>query len=586
MLHPPVRPTNTDLPQHRAKIARLLLTGLAVLGLIAYVPSVWVALYVGAWPIAVLDTVVYLAILAVIAFGRSSYTLQAGVVVGVCFVLGIVLSVLLGPTGGGPLWLLAAPVAAAILYDRRGALISLASVAVGVLAVPLVWAYGSAPIVEEAPSYLLWVVLSGNVLLLAGALTLAVTKLITELQREMAQRQQAERQLRQSEKLQAIGTLAAGIAHDFNNLLTPILSATEMARDDAKVGSTSRAALDSAIDAALTGRNLVARILAFSRPSGEGRTPMLAGDILGDAVRLLRASIPDSISVTLDVAGDGMILLAVGEVHQLVLNLGTNAQKAMPDGGALDFRLRSMKGAEIEWHGLSERPDRLVRIEVSDTGVGMDPEIASSVFDPFFTTDPEQGSGIGLATVHGIVTSAGGQISCVSTPGVGTTFILDLPALQPEASAAPALLEAAATPASAALDQTVDTEGAAPASPERHILLVDDDPSVRRVTMRLLERSGFRVTAVPEGAAALALLDGQPGAFGLILSDLNMPRMNGLELAERVRAQDPFVGIILMSGLVDEAFRRSALGAGVDQVVAKPFRLDELLDAVRMVRKA
>ena len=586
MLHPPVRPTNTDLPQHRAKIARLLLTGLAVLGLIAYVPSVWVALYVGAWPIAVLDTVVYLAILAVIAFGRSSYTLQAGVVVGVCFVLGIVLSVLLGPTGGGPLWLLAAPVAAAILYDRRGALISLASVAVGVLAVPLVWAYGSAPIVEEAPSYLLWVVLSGNVLLLAGALTLAVTKLITELQREMAQRQQAERQLRQSEKLQAIGTLAAGIAHDFNNLLTPILSATEMARDDAKVGSTSRAALDSAIDAALTGRNLVARILAFSRPSGEGRTPMLAGDILGDAVRLLRASIPDSISVTLDVTGDGMILLAVGEVHQLVLNLGTNAQKAMPDGGALDFRLRSMKGAEIEWHGLSERPDRLVRIEVSDTGVGMDPEIASSVFDPFFTTDPEQGSGIGLATVHGIVTSAGGQISCVSTPGVGTTFILDLPALQPEASAAPALLEAAATPANAALDQTVDTEGAAPASPERHILLVDDDPSVRRVTMRLLERSGFRVTAVPEGAAALALLDGQPGAFGLILSDLNMPRMNGLELAERVRAQHPFVGIILMSGLVDEAFRRSALGAGVDQVVAKPFRLDELLDAVRMVRKA
>ena len=585
MLHPPMRSVDTDLPQHRAKIARLLLLGLAVLGLIAYVPSVWVALHVGAWPIAVLDTVVYLAVLAVIAFGRSSYMLQAGVVVGVCFVLGIALSVLLGPTGGGPLWLLAAPVAAAILYDRRGALISLATVAVSVLAIPLLWTYWSVPVADQAPTLLLWIVLSGNVLLLGGALTLAVTKLISELQQEMAQRQRAESQLLQSEKLQAIGTLAAGIAHDFNNLLTPILSAAEMAREDAREGSTSRVALDSAIEAALTGRSLVARILAFSRPSGEGRTPMLAGDILSDAVRLLRASIPDSISVTLDVASDGMILLAVGEVHQLVLNLGTNAQKAMPGGGELEFRLRAIKGAGIEWRGVSERPDTVIRIEVSDTGVGMAPEIASRAFDPFFTTDPERGSGIGLATVHGIVTSAGGQIRCVSNPGVGTTFILDLPSLEPEVSASPARLDVAKTPPGSAVDQMVSTEGASLVTPDCHILLVDDDPAVRQVTRKLLERSGFRVTAVTGGDAALALLDRRPGEIALLLSDLNMPGMNGLELAERVRTQHPFVGIILMSGLVDEAFRGSALGAGVDQVVAKPFRLDELLEAVRTVSK-
>ena len=421
-------------------------------------------------------------------------------------------------------------------------------------------------------------------LLLSGALTLAVTKLIRELQQEMEQRQRVESQLLQSEKLQAIGTLAAGIAHDFNNLLTPILSATEMARAEAKEGSVSRDALDGALEAALTGRSLVARILAFSRPSGEGRMPMRAGDILSDAVRLLRASVPGSISVTLDIAGDGMILMAVGEVHQLVLNLGTNAQKAMPDGGELGFRLSAMNADEIEWHGLSEPSARLIRLEVSDTGVGMDPEVASRVFDPFFTTDPEQGTGIGLATVHGIVTSAGGQISCVSSPGVGTTFIIDLPALEADVGSLPAL--EGETPPSPAVDQTDSSERTSLVGPHVHILVVDDDRAVRRVTRRILERDGFRVTEISDGPGAVALLDEQPGEVALVLSDLNMPGMNGLELAERVRAQHPDVGIILMSGLVDEALRGSAREAGVDRVVAKPFQLGELLEAVRALSDA
>lgn len=584
MAHPPRRSVASDLPQHRARIVRLLLVGLALLGLVAYVPSVWAAVYADAWSIAILDTAVYLAILGVLAFGRNNYVLQAGVVVGVCFVLGIALSLMLGPTGGGPLWLLAAPIAAAILYDRRGALVALACVAAGAVLIPLAWRYWAVPSPSEAPTYLLWAVLSGNMLLLTGALTLAVTRLIRGLQQEMAQRQRVESQLLQSEKLQAVGTLAAGIAHDFNNLLTPILSAAEMARQESAEGSNSRAALDSAIEAALTGRSLIARILAFSRPSGEGRSPIRAGEILNDAVRLLRASIPDSIAVNLEVEGDGLILIAPAEVHQLVLNLGTNAWKAMPEGGSLDFRLRALDSAEIEWHGRSERPEAIIRLQVTDTGVGMAPEVASRVFDPFFTTNPERGSGIGLATVHGIVTSAGGQVRCESTPGAGTTFTLDLPVLRPDFRGSPAPHPIQAPTAGAV--RGAGARGAAfDPDPDRHILLVDDDEAVRRVTRKLLERSGFPVSDVTDGPAALALLEQANGGISLVLSDLNMPGMNGLELAERVRARHPDVAVVLMSGLVDEALRGSAREAGVDGVVAKPFQLDELLEAVRAAQK-
>lgn len=584
MAHPPRRSVASDLPQHRTRIVRLLLVGLALLGLVAYVPSVWAAVYADAWSIAILDTAVYLAILGVLAFGRNNYVLQAGVVVGVCFVLGIALSLMLGPTGGGPLWLLAAPIAAAILYDRRGALVALACVAAGAVLIPLAWRYWAVPSPSEAPTYLLWAVLSGNMLLLTGALTLAVTRLIRGLQQEMARRQRVESQLLQSEKLQAVGTLAAGIAHDFNNLLTPILSAAEMARQESAEGSNSRAALDSAIEAALTGRSLIARILAFSRPSGEGRSPIRAGEILNDAVRLLRASIPDSIAVNLEVEGDGLILIAPAEVHQLVLNLGTNAWKAMPEGGSLDFRLRALDSAEIEWHGRSERPEAIIRLQVTDTGVGMAPEVASRVFDPFFTTNPERGSGIGLATVHGIVTSAGGQVRCESTPGAGTTFTLDLPVLRPDFRGSPAPHPIQAPTAGAV--RGAGARGAAfDPDPDRHILLVDDDEAVRRVTRKLLERSGFPVSDVTDGPAALALLEQANGGISLVLSDLNMPGMNGLELAERVRARHPDVAVVLMSGLVDEALRGSAREAGVDGVVAKPFQLDELLEAVRAAQK-
>jgi two-component system, cell cycle sensor histidine kinase and response regulator CckA len=597
----------TDLMRHRSRIARVLLVGFALLGLVAYVPSVWLSLRVGAAGIAILDTVVYAALLAVLAFGRGRYWLQAGVVVVSCYLLGTGLAVVLGPQGAGLLWLMATAAAAAILFDRREALAVLLLVALTIVIISVLAAIHLMPWSSyETTSPLLWAVLGANTLLLAGAMALAVITLIRGLQQEMRERHRIEGQLRQAEKLQAIGTLSSGIAHDFNNLLTPILAATEIARAEAPEGSESRAALEQVIDAAIAGRDLVQRILAFSRPTGDGRLTMLASQAFRDAVRLLRASIPGSVAVELQVVGDGHISLSPTEVHQIVLNLGHNAQKAMPGGGRLLFRLSIVTEPELAWTAAAPKPRQAVRLEVTDTGRGMSSDVAARVFEPFFTTDPEHGTGIGLATVHGIVASVGGQARVSSQPGRGTTFTLDLPladatsaqttleltvatppgsapVLTPLTEAAtPALLSDRADPLSATDEAlrgpTPDGQTAKPSS-SRHILVVDDERPVRDVAVKILERSGYRVTPASCASDALDVLEREDGRVCLILTDLHMPGMTGLQLARVVRAEYPHVAVVLMSGLVDEA-RGPAAGIGIEQVIAKPFRLQELIQAI------
>jgi signal transduction histidine kinase/ActR/RegA family two-component response regulator len=608
----------TDLTRHRSKIARVLLIGFAVLGLVAYVPGVWVSIRVDAWGIAILDTVVYAALLAALAFGRGRYWLQAGVVVVACYLLGAGLAVLLGPYGAGPLWLMATAAAAAILFDRREALAVLILVATTLVVISVIAALRLMPWSADAvTSPVLWAVLASSTLLLAAAMALAIITLIRGLQQEMRERHRAEGQLRHAEKLQAIGTLSAGIAHDFNNLLTPILSATEIARADAPEGTGSRAALDQVIESAIAGRELVQRILAFSRPTGDGRLTMLASQAFRDAVRLLRASIPGSVAVELQVVDDGYISLSPTEVHQIVLNLGTNAHKAMPGGGRLLFRLSVVTGQELgAWTAAAPRPRQVVRLDVTDTGRGMSGDLAARVFEPFFTTDPEHGSGIGLATVHGIVASVGGQARVSSQPGRGTTFTFDLPqadtpsgqttldlpvvstpppaaasaqaplggtdaaAAAGGAAAAPVLAGTATLPTAGGLAPAPHTDGTAP-QPQRsrHILVVDDERPVRDVAVKILERSGYRVTPASCASDALDVLQREDGRVCLILTDLHMPGMTGLQLAQQVRNEYPTVALVLMSGLVDEALGPAA-EIGVEQVIAKPFRLQELTHAV------
>ena len=284
-------------------------------------------------------------------------------------------------------------------------------------------------------------------------------------------------------------------------------------------------------------------------------------DAFGDAVRLLRASLPGSMVVELQAECDAWVSLTAAEVHQIVLNLGTNARNVMPNGGHLRFRLTMEE--DVDWRAATPRPDRLIRLEVCDDGPGMERHVADRIFEPFFTTDSDRGTGMGLATVHGIVTSAGGQIECRTRPGEGACFLIDLPAVDPPAPAG----------------EPTPVLKRPEAGGERHLVVIDDEAGVRDVAARALRRQGYTVSTFGDPKAALRFLRSEP-EVALVLSDLNMPGMNGLEVAARVGEGSSPVPVILMSGLVDEELQSRAAECGVHAVVSKPFRLDDLAHSI------
>jgi signal transduction histidine kinase len=584
---------DSELTRRRERIVRALLLGLAVLGVVAYVPSLWVSLQVGAYGIAIVDTVVYAALLWLLAFAGGRTRLQSAFLVVLCFGLGLILSIELGPFGAGAIWLGIVPAITAVLFGLRATYVALAAVFLTAVAVAVAAVGGLVDWGPEIDQLPLWVVQAGNGILVGGGVALAVGALVrglrevaenharvtveldrererlleanAGLEREATERREAEQQLRQAEKLTAIGTLAAGIAHDFNNLLTPVLAAPDVLRDESLPADQRERVLERVEEAALAGKELVRRILSFSRPTDTGRAPLDAPATFREALRLLRASLPASISLESRIDPAGHVRLEAAEIHQLVLNLGSNAQKAMPEGGRLAFRLDEVPSESVAGWTADPPPERLVRIRIEDSGTGMDEETLQQVFDPFFTTDKESGTGMGLATVHGIVTSAGGLIQCESEPGEGTTFTLYLPVVEPD---------------------PIETAAPVPATPagrsDQHLLLVDDEEAVRGVSARALRRKGYQVTAVPDANAALAVLDETPG-ISAVITDLNMPGMRGTLLARAVREQHPDIGIILFTGLADRALEEEAREMGIDRIIAKPFRVHELVDAIREV---
>ena len=581
-----------ELTARRERIVRTLLIGLAALGLVAYVPSMWLSLRVGATAIAVLDTVVYVALLAMVYFGGGRTRLQSGFLIAVVYVLGLALGLALGPAGAGPLWLAMVPAFTAVLFDRTRTYVALGVVIATAAAVAGARAAGWIHWSEGPDSVALWLVMAGNGILVGGALGLAVSTLVRglrtlvernarvtaeldrerdrlleanrRLQEEATERRSAEAQLRQAEKRKALGALAAGIAHDFNNLLTPVLAAPELLRDPLPDSDRERI-LEQVESAAFAGRALVHRILAFSRPSGEGRRPLDAAAALRDAVRLLRASLPAAVSLDLEIQAEtSHVMLTPAVMHQLVLNHVSNAQKAMPDGGCLVFRLDEVDGEAAPWDD-GPAPERVVRLDAIDTGVGMGPETVRRIFDPFFTTNQDTGTGMGLATVHGIVHSAGGTVRCDSAPGQGTTLSIFLPVVDADSDA-----------------EAATASPAAPAPAGIHVLLAEDEEPVRDVSARALRRAGYTVTAVGDAEAALEALDRDPAVRALI-TDLNMPGMKGTALARAVKHRRPGVGVVLMTGLVDEPLEQEARAIGIERIVAKPFRIDELGTALAEV---
>jgi PAS domain S-box-containing protein len=377
---------------------------------------------------------------------------------------------------------------------------------------------------------------------------------ITERKEAEAQRERLETQLRQAQKLEAIGTLAGGIAHDFNNILAAILGYTEMVQKEVGQGTALRRHVDAALSAGMRAKSLVERILAFSRSGMGERVPVHVQAVVAEALDAVAASLPAGIVLErrLD-AGDAAVLGDPTQVHQVVMNLCANAIQAMHAKGTLTVALELIDISEPHCATSVLDSGSYVRLCVRDTGSGMEPRLLERIFDPFFTTkEIGVGTGLGLSLVHGIVTDLGGGIDVHREVGVGSTFTIYLP--WQSCVTAPVPLE----------------EAAAPNGNGETIMLVDDEESLVRLGEEMIAELGYEPVGFTSSRAALATFRAEPQRFSVVLSDESMPEMTGSEMVAEIRRIRADIPIVLMSGYVTAGLASRAQDSGVAEVLAKP----------------
>jgi PAS domain S-box-containing protein len=382
-------------------------------------------------------------------------------------------------------------------------------------------------------------------------------------------RSSLEAQLRESQKMEAIGTLAGGIAHDFNNILGAILGNVELARQDAGGDATLLESLEEIRKAGHRAKELIKQILAFSRREPALRSVIGLPAIVEESVRLLRTSLPPRVSMDLQVDPATPVVLAdPTHIGQVVLNLGTNAAHAMEGrSGLVTVRVGPVKldEAQARMHADLMAGDYAC-ITVSDTGCGMDAATIARIFEPFFTTKPVGvGTGLGLSVVHGIMRSHQGAIAVESEPGKGSSFMLYFPAAQE------GVINAAAE-----TNKSKAVQGGG-----QHIMYVDDDQALLYLIERLLKRRGYRVSAFANPAEAIEAARKDPHRFDLVITDFNMPGSSGIDVAHEMRRIMPAVPIAVASGYITEELRNEAAAVGVSDLIFKPNAAGEFCDVVQ-----
>jgi signal transduction histidine kinase len=353
---------------------------------------------------------------------------------------------------------------------------------------------------------------------------------ITDYITAVAEKEKAQAQLQQSQKLESIGTLAGGIAHDFNNILTSVIGYTELALGDAEKGSPIEDSLQEIYTGGMRARDLVKQILAFARQSDDAMKPIQIDTITKEVLKLLRASIPTTIRIDQNIEKDLTIMGNTTQIHQVLMNICTNAAHAMEDnGGILGISLKAMTVDQND--GLKDLiPGEYAEIKISDTGVGIDPAIMDKIFDPFFTTKKTgKGAGMGLALVHGIVTSYNGTITVESVPGQGTVFTIYLPLIRSRGESEPYQPEVL------------------PTGDER-ILLIDDGTPIVKMSSQILQRLGYEVVFSTSSRKALELFRSKPDDFDLVITDMTMPEMTGDKLALELMKIRRDIPVILCTG--------------------------------------
>jgi PAS domain S-box-containing protein len=388
------------------------------------------------------------------------------------------------------------------------------------------------------------------------------------VERDVTEVVRLEGQLRQMQKMEAIGTLAGGIAHDFNNILSAIIGFSEMSIEDIDEGHPAKNYASQILKAAIRGRDLVRQILMFSHKNEEERKHIKLSAIVREAMKFLRPSLPSTIEIRERIESEsGVVFASPTQIHQVLMGLCTNAGHAMRiKGGVLEIGLSEFdidSAGDVPYLGME--PGFYLKISVSDTGVGIDRTIQERIFDPFFTTkSPSEGTGMGLAVVHGIVKSHGGAITVRSTPGRGSVFDVYFPRVD--------------------VMDAEETEG--PTSSQRgseRILLVDDEAAIVETSRSILKRLGYEVTVVGDSLEALETFRRDPSAFDLIITDHTMPHMTGTELAQELMSVRPGIPIILCTGYSEMINRELAKDLGIREFVMKPVSRNELADTIRRV---
>jgi two-component system, cell cycle sensor histidine kinase and response regulator CckA len=395
-----------------------------------------------------------------------------------------------------------------------------------------------------------------------GGVSLDVTSRV----RAEKEREQLEERLRRSERLESVGQLAGGIAHDFNNLLAVVANYAGFLAAEVPPGSQLAEDVQQIIQATQQASELTRRLLQFSRRQPGHPEVLDVTEVITEIERLLMRTLGENIM--LRTSWDGRVwrvLADRGQLEQVLMNLALNARDAMPDGGELRMRAENVELDEPPAHGATEGPraGRFVRLTVSDSGSGMSKEVAERAFEPFFTTKPSgHGTGLGLASVYGIVAQAGGWLDLDTGPARGTAVTAWLPA-----SDAPAASRAAAD------DENLPGHG-------ELVLVVEDQPSVREITRRILSSSGYEVIEAEGGTDALQALDQRRLEPMLLVTDVVMPGLSGPELVARLRERIPGLPVVFVSGLMEHAAATSSGGAGPTLFVEKPFSAGRLLQAV------
>jgi PAS domain S-box-containing protein len=392
---------------------------------------------------------------------------------------------------------------------------------------------------------------------------------ITERKGAEERRAQLEAQLLQRQKIEALGTLAGGIAHDFNNLLGAILGNAHLARMDLTPDHPAQVSMEEILKAGHRARELVRRILTFSRPDEQQFRAVRLEPLVEEAATLLRSTLPAGVELHVRCEPDLPPVSAnAGQVHQCIMNLATNAWHALPQRrGRIDLALAH---TQVDANMLSSHPELRAEpyqcVSVTDNGVGMDASVAARVFEPFLTTKPPgEGTGLGLAIVHSVMRNHGGAVVAHSVQGEGSTFALYFP-------------ESAA----ADLRAPEDARSAAPSAGHGEcILLIDDDEAMLSMARRYLQRCGYRVRGCTRVDAALAEFAADPRAFDLVVTDLNMPGMSGVEVAARLLDLRPDANVVLTSGYVSEEDAARAREIGIHEIVHKPNTVEQLAPLIR-----